>query len=227
MKIAMRCVLSICAVPLLIAACAMMPGTYYDPTDRYIVGLRWFDRGVYATAIDYWKPLAENGDCDAQFRYGTLFHLGYGVPADEQTALEWTRKAADQGQAFAQMILAGAYLYDGIPASTPKTEVIIACSRGCGRDKDLVKAYVWARLSRDNAVYKGQRKLADFYVTALEGNLEAVAKMSEKGLSADEMPELSEWVKERTLTPDELVQAEQLINAWKPSPSLCKQRKML
>jgi hypothetical protein len=35
-------------------------------------GLRFFDRGQYANAIRDWKPLAEEGDCNAQYRYGTL-----------------------------------------------------------------------------------------------------------------------------------------------------------
>ena len=33
----------------LVAGC--VPGTYYDISDRYIVGMRWFDRGRYDEAI--------------------------------------------------------------------------------------------------------------------------------------------------------------------------------
>jgi len=39
-----------------------VPGTYYDISDRYIVGMRWLDRGRYDEAIQYWKPLAGAGD---------------------------------------------------------------------------------------------------------------------------------------------------------------------
>jgi hypothetical protein len=57
-----------------------VPGTYYDPTDNYVRGLRLFGRGQPENAILLWKPLADAGDCDAQYGYGTLFFLGAGSP---------------------------------------------------------------------------------------------------------------------------------------------------
>src|SRR5437764_1378019 len=71
---------------------ACVPGTYYDPTDRYVMGLRLFDRGQPENVILFWKPLAEKGDCDAQYRYGTLFFLGAGVPKNLDSAREWWSK---------------------------------------------------------------------------------------------------------------------------------------
>ena len=64
------------ALVVVVVGCA---GTYYDTTDRYATGMRWFDRGGDAEAIQSWKPLAEAGDCDGQYRYGTLFALGAGA----------------------------------------------------------------------------------------------------------------------------------------------------
>ena len=46
--------------------------------------------------------MAEAGDCDAQYRYGTLFLLGAGIPKDEAVAVDWLSKAATQGQYRAQ-----------------------------------------------------------------------------------------------------------------------------
>ena len=89
---------------------ACVPGTYYDPTDRYARGLRLFDRGQHANAISVWKPLAEAGDCDAQYRYGTLFFLGAGVQQSFDLARDWWSKAANQGQYRAQLMLATMYV---------------------------------------------------------------------------------------------------------------------
>ena len=69
-------------------------------------GLRFFDRGQFANAMFFWKPLAEAGDCDAAYRYGVLFALGAGVPKDLDVARDWWTKAANQGNYRAQLMLA-------------------------------------------------------------------------------------------------------------------------
>jgi TPR repeat protein len=81
-------------------------GTHYDPGNSYVRGLRFFDRGQFANAMFYWKPLAEAGDCDAAYRYGVLFALGAGVPKDLDVARDWWTKAANQGNYRAQVMLA-------------------------------------------------------------------------------------------------------------------------
>lgn len=42
-------------------------------------GLRAANRGDYATAMREWKPLAEEGNPNAQFNVGQLYAKGYGV----------------------------------------------------------------------------------------------------------------------------------------------------
>ena len=173
-----------------------------------------------------------NGDCDAQYRYGTLFHLGYGVEKDDETALEWWHKAADQGHGIAQVTLAAVYLHEMVPAGTEKNKAWISCVRGCGRDKDYLKAYKWARLSRGHAVYSNQRKMSEFFINAIEGNFDALLEINPE-IRSETVEELEtgrtvsfeEWVNMIALTPDELAQAERQITEWKPSPSLCDQRK--
>jgi TPR repeat protein len=58
-----------------------------------------YDRGKYATALDLWQPLAEQGNPDAQAGLGSLYLGDYGVARDEAAAMAWFRKAADQGHA--------------------------------------------------------------------------------------------------------------------------------
>tara|TARA_Y100000294_G_C8300892_1_gene234681 strand:- start:140 stop:523 length:384 start_codon:yes stop_codon:yes gene_type:complete len=54
-------------------------------------------RGDYATALKEWKPLAEQGDADAQYLLGLMYRNGLDVPEDYKLAVEWYRKSAEQG----------------------------------------------------------------------------------------------------------------------------------
>jgi TPR repeat protein len=47
--------------------------------------------------------LAEQGDASAQFKLGEMYDNGQGVPQDDKQAMHWYRKAADQGDAIAQI----------------------------------------------------------------------------------------------------------------------------
>ena len=58
--------------------------------------------GDYATALREWKPLAEQGNADAQFNLGLMYEKGWGVPQDYKTAMKWYRLAAEQGDADSQ-----------------------------------------------------------------------------------------------------------------------------
>ncbi|WP_139139118.1 SPOR domain-containing protein [Sphingobium phenoxybenzoativorans] len=54
-------------------------------------------QGDYAKAVKEWQPLAEAGDPDAQYNMGQAYRAGQGVDKDEAAAVEWFRKAAEQG----------------------------------------------------------------------------------------------------------------------------------
>jgi uncharacterized protein len=60
-------------------------------------GVDAWSRGDYPAAIKEWRPLAINGDADAQFNLGQAYKLGRGVPVDFKLAESWYRKAAEQG----------------------------------------------------------------------------------------------------------------------------------
>src|SRR5712691_8471260 len=49
---------------------------------------------------------AEQGHAEAQFNLGLMYIDGQGVPQDYTQAAQWLRKAAEQGDATAQGILA-------------------------------------------------------------------------------------------------------------------------
>jgi TPR repeat protein len=94
-------------------------------------GLAAYERGDYLMAADLWRPLAEGGDPEAQYRLGELHRLGRGVPEDPATAGRWHLEAAEQGHGRAMYYLALMY-YRG---------------RGADWEKDYVRAYVWFTLA--------------------------------------------------------------------------------
>ena len=50
-------------------------------------GLAAYSSDDYATALREWKPLAEQGNADAQNNLGVLYEEGEGVPEDDAIAV--------------------------------------------------------------------------------------------------------------------------------------------
>src|SRR4051794_15929701 len=68
-------------------------------------------KGDYAAAVAAWRPLAENGDTEAQFNLAQAYRFGRGVPINLAAAQTWYERAAEKGHPNAQTIL-GAMLFD-------------------------------------------------------------------------------------------------------------------
>jgi TPR repeat protein len=74
-----------------------------------------FMAGDYAKALQLWQPLARQGNADAQYNLGLLYHKGWGVARDTKQAHEWYTQAANQGQADAMYNLGVMYISgDGV-----------------------------------------------------------------------------------------------------------------
>ena len=56
----------------------------------------------YETAVEFWRPLAQQGDPIAQFNLGMAYAQGRGVTQNDSEAAKWFRLAAEQGVADAQ-----------------------------------------------------------------------------------------------------------------------------
>jgi TPR repeat protein len=91
-------------------------------------GLRAYENKDYATALQEWRPLAENGDAAAQFNLGLMYYDGTGVPQDFKQAASWFQRSADQGYTKSQLNLGAMY----------------AIGRGVKRD--YVRSYFWFSL---------------------------------------------------------------------------------
>ena len=72
-------------------------------------GVQAYERGDFAHAAEILRPIAEQGDVDAQSILGAMCAEGKGVPQDYDKAVRWYRKAADQGDVNAQYNLGNMY----------------------------------------------------------------------------------------------------------------------
>lgn len=109
----------------------------FTEKDNYLIGLSWYKQWNYQIAAKFWKPLAQKGDCDAQYALGLLYFEGLGVGQSYEKAIDlWTR-SADQGQAQAQISLGIVYSRLSLPYTS------LDCKRGCGQEKDPLTAYRW------------------------------------------------------------------------------------
>jgi len=97
--------------------------------DDYLEAWAAYQQGDYETALRLMKPLAEQGDADAQNNLGYMYENGNGVPQDYAEAVKWYRLAAEQGDAASQYRLGQIYL------------------QGLGLPKDTVQAQMWMEIA--------------------------------------------------------------------------------
>jgi TPR repeat protein len=105
-------------------------------------GMDAYKRGDHATALREWRPLAEQGDANAQYNLGVMYDFEKGVPQDFTTARRWYEKAAAQGHAGAQNNLGGLYEF------------------GHGVTQDYVRAYMWYNVAADHSTGGAQKDVA-------------------------------------------------------------------
>ena len=92
-------------------------------------GVAAYQRGDYAAAMKFWRPLAEQGHAKAQAGLGFMYRNSNGVPQDYVEAVKWYRMAADQGDEFAQYDLG------------------VMHSKGQGVPRDFLTAHMWLSLA--------------------------------------------------------------------------------
>ena len=72
------------SLALVLALLVALPATAQD----FQKGLAADKRGDYATAIREWRPLAEQGNADAQYNLGVMYDNGHGVPQNILAAVK-------------------------------------------------------------------------------------------------------------------------------------------
>jgi TPR repeat protein len=118
-------------------------------------GVDAWQKGNFTAAIAEWRPMAEQGDADAQFNMGQAYKLGRGVTADLKAAQTWYEKAALQDHEEAQANLglimfqngeregAMVWLRKAADRGDPRAEFVLATAlfNGDNIEKDLPRAY--------------------------------------------------------------------------------------
>ena len=137
-------------------------------------GLTAAQSGDFATALKEWKPLAGQGDADAQTNLGLMYQNGWGVPQDDKEAVYWYKLAAEQGDAKAQYNLGVMYdVGEGVPQDDKEAvrwytlaaeqehakaqyNLGVMYALGEGVIKDYVYAHMWGNIASMNENDKGE-----------------------------------------------------------------------
>ncbi len=129
-------------------------------------GVAAYIRGDYATAIREWRPLANQGNAEAQSNLGFMYENSLSVPQDYAKAMKWYRKAAEQGHAHAQNNLGSMY------------------GNGQGVPQDYAQAHMWYNLAasrlpsgeeREKA-FKNRDKIAEMMTPAQISEAQKLAR---------------------------------------------------
>lgn len=144
-------------------------------------GLVAAQSGDYATALKEWTPLAEQGNANAQYSLGIMYHNGEGVIQDYKTAAKWYTRSAERGFAVAQYNLAKMYgqgkgvIQDYKIAvkwyirsaeqglADAQNNLAVSFALGNGVIEDNVYAHMWANIARSNGS-ENASKLLDIIV---------------------------------------------------------------
>ena len=119
-----------------------------------------FEQDYSKKSLEELLPLAEQSDAEAQYRLGEMYrsgedpqynefdeeyYSGEGVRRDDQSAVKWFRKAAEQGHAEAQVRLGGMYYYSG------------------GVPRDYQEALKWFRKAAEQGLAQAQFSSGSMY----------------------------------------------------------------
>ena len=174
-------------------ACPVWAG-YDEGEDAYL-------KGNFSAAIEFWRPLAEQGHAEAQNMLGYMYRFGEGVAPDYPMARKWYRLAADQGNPTAQNNLGVMYRL------------------GLGGDQDFKEAFYWFHRAADQGnggaqnhlglmYYKGEGVAVD-KVHAYQWAYLAAQQGLEQAIQAVDMLE-------QELTAAQIQEAQALAKSWKP-----------
>ena len=199
-------------------------------------GYEALSRKDYVTAANEYRPLAERGDAEAQYRIGRMYEFGNGYAQDKAQGIAWIRKAAAQGHADAEQELGVIYAtgdgvkQDSVQAvawfrkaaeqgeATAQYNLGLLYAKGQGVARDYAQAVDWWRKSASQGNADAQFKLAVVYHTgqgAAQDEVFALANATIAARNGDK--ENIDYRNEiaKSLTPEQRRRATALASAWK------------
>jgi len=171
-------------------------------------GAAAYTRGDYATALQLFRSLADQGDASAQNYLGFMYEKGRGVPQDYAAAVTWYRKAAEQGDATAQHNLGWMY------------------ANGQGVPQDYAVAVTWYRKAAEQGDANAQNNLGVMYVNGQGVPQDYVQAHKWFNLAAARFPGSEPKRREAAvenrdriaakMTPQQIAEAQRLAREWQP-----------
>ena len=130
--------------------CLAIIGILASPAKAdFEAGVKAAGRGDFATAYIEWLPLAEKGDAQSQVLIGEILALGLGTKQDDEEAVRWFRRAAEQNYPRGQYSLGSMYY------------------RGQGVPQDFEAAARWYRPAAQKGQQEAMVSLHDLYYRGL------------------------------------------------------------
>ena len=162
-------------------------------------GLVAYQRGDYATALKFWRPLAEQGDAGAQNNVGNAYLEGLGVPQDFTEAAKWLHKAAAQGVANA------------------RTNLGLMYANGQGVTQDRAEAAKWWRKAAEQFHAEAQLYLGISYYTGLgvpKGSVLAYMWFNLAAAQGLETAQQGQELVAKGMTPAQIAEAQRMAREW-------------
>ena len=140
------------------------------------------------------KIKAEQGDAEAQYFLGWMYYKGQGVPQNYEEAAKWTRKAAEQGRAWAQYNL-------GVPQdyveaakwyrkaaeqgdAEAQHNLGVMYYNGEGVPQDFIESYAWVLLAKADGDKESLRELREL-ISSIEEDLTAEQRKKGQARAAE------------------------------------------
>jgi len=162
----------------------------------YDDAIKDYNNGDYAGALRELRPLAQQGNLDAQAKLGEMYLQGKGVTQDYTTAMRWLKQAATQGDVAAAESDLGLIYYNGAGVKRDYAEAArwfqkaaeqgyadaqiglgTLYSYGLGVPKDPVKAYMWFQLASKGGSKEGTRSLNEMRKVMRQSDIAQAEKL--------------------------------------------------
>ena len=185
-----------------IVSAVALAGPFEDGDTAY-----W--RHDYAEALRILRPLADQGDTNAQADMGYMYLNGFGVEKNGGQAVRWFFRSADNGNPKAQAMLAHLYF-----------------SGDAGVSRDLALCAKWDRRAADQgyaeaqydlgALYENGFGVSQDYTEAMKWSILAVSRYAPSETESRRLAAVNRDRQAEHLSLAQIAEAERRAQAWMP-----------
>jgi len=169
----------------------------------YDQAIKSYEHGDYAAALRELRPLASQGNVDAQAKLGQMYLDGRGVKQDFTAAMRWLKQAATDGDVPAAQSDLGRLYYNG-----------------AGVKRDYAESARWFQKAADQGYPDAQIGLGTLYEYGLGLPKDYVKAYMLFELASQAGSKDGTRLREevgRVMRPADIAAAKKLAAAWKPS----------